>query len=364
LMVEGLAAAGVQVEVATTDDDGAGRFTQPAAGRTAAGVPYHFFPRQTRFYTTSLPLWWWLRRQARQFDLLHVHALFSFASTVAVRAAQRAGVPYLVRPLGTLAPYGLQQHRVLKQISLAWLERRALSRAAALHCTSQAEAAEIHALGIDTRCAIIPLGIRVAARPASVPPHWLARQAPELAGRPMVLFLSRIDNKKGIELLLAAFARLQSRLHRPAALVIAGAGDSVYTNRLRQQAELAGVADSIFWAGHLDGAAKAAALAEARAFVLPSKAENFGIAAVEALAAGVPIVISRDVAIHHEVSAADAGLTCERDVQALAECLRRLLSDDALHARLAANARRLAEQQFSQPLMIQRLLDLYRSVLG
>ncbi len=358
LMVEGLSAAGVQVEVATTADPGAARPT----GASTNGVRYHYFARQARFYTISWPLWGWLRREAAAFDLLHVHALFSFASTAAATAARRAGVPYVIRPLGTLAPYGLRQHRLLKSISLRLVERRALERAAALHCTSQLEANEIQALGLSTCTRIIPLGIDVARFHEPQPPDWLARRAPRLAGRRVLLFLSRIDRKKGIELLLAGVAQLQKESTKPVALVIAGAGEPAYLRALQQQAEQLGLTESVLWAGHLEDHDKRAALAAAHVFVLPSEAENFGIAVVEAMAAGVPVVLSRDVALTADVTAAHAGIGIERNVPALVKALHQLLRDETLRAEMGRRACQLAQEHFSQQIMTDRLLELYRSV--
>lgn len=360
LMVDGLRAANVHVDVATT---GEGHPEEGKRGREEDRVGYHFFPRQSRFYTVSWPLWSWLMREARAYDLLHVHAVFSFASTAAARAAARARVPYLIRPLGTLAPYGMRQRRLLKALSFRLVERRTLARAAALHCTSEMESDEIRALGVATRTAVIPLGIDVDPFTRARPGNWLAQRAPHLAHRRILLFLSRIDPKKGLELVLDALAELRAGNAPQLALVVAGTGEPAYLRTLHQRAQRLAINESVLWAGHLEGAEKLQALAAAYAFVLPSWAENFGLAAVEALAAGVPVVITRHVGIQADVAAAQAGIIIERKASALTQALRGLLDQPELRAEMATNARRLAHDRFAQPIMTQRLLELYRSVL-
>jgi glycosyltransferase involved in cell wall biosynthesis len=118
-----------------------------------------------------------------------------------------------------------------------------------------------------------------------------------------VLFLSRLDPKKGLDLLLLALSRLRDHEARPA-LVVAGSGSEEFELSLRRQAARLGLQDEVLWAGFLDAQERVSALAEADVFVLPSYSENFGVAAVEAMACAVPVVISDQVAISGQVAAA------------------------------------------------------------
>ncbi len=363
LMAEGQAAAGQQVTVATTDDNAGDRLSVPYARPiNEAGVTFYYFPRQLRFYTVSGPLQRWLDAEVRNFDVVHIHALFSFSSTVSARAAGRASVPYIVRPLGTLAPYGMRQHARLKRISFALIEGRLLKKASAIHCTSQQEADQIRVAGVQSRIEIIPLGLVLNDAELLRSAAWLQTRAPHLVGRRIVLFLARLDPKKGLELLLEAFAGLHAQ-RNSVALVVAGTGPGDYTTQLEQAAQSLGINGNVFWAGHLDDTEKRGAFQAADLFVLPSQAENFGIAAVEALAAGVPVVLSDQVGVHDAVTRAGAGLVVSREVGLLRAAIDRLLGDDALRAQQARNARTLARTHFSQDAMTQRLLALYQSLL-
>lgn len=365
-MAQSLAGAGVRVEVATTDDDGPGRRMAVPLGQRLArdGYGVFHFAKQTEFYKVSWPLSRWLRAHVAEYDVVHVHALFSFASTYAAWAAHRRGVPYVVRPLGVLNRWGMQHRRpFLKSVSFRCLEEPLLRRAAAVHYTSRQEQREAEQAGVQAPAALIPLGIDL--RPFERLPDkgaFLAR-FPVAHDRALVLFLSRLDPKKGLDLLLPAFA-LARRRRPDALLVIAGGGQEAYVARGRELAGRLAIADAVLWTGPLDGALKLAALAAAQVFVLPSYSENFGLALVEAMAAGLPCISSTEVGIAPDLSAARAGLVVPCEVGALTQALERLLADRGLAGSLGAAARRLAREQFSLEAMGERLMKLYRQLLS
>lgn len=123
-MAKGLAQAGVEVDVATTDDNGPGRLSvSHTIPIVEEAVTYRYFPRQTRFYTFSWPLNHWLAQHVQDYDLVHIHAIFSYVAIPAAFYAKRYGVPYVVRPLGVLNRWGIQNRRPwLKQLSFRFIE--------------------------------------------------------------------------------------------------------------------------------------------------------------------------------------------------------------------------------------------------
>ena len=347
VMTRALTQAGVAVQVATTDDDSPGRIKVPLRQAVERdGAIWHYFPRQMRFYTVSLPLKGWLARHVDRFDVVHVHAVFSHASVHACRSARRARVPYIVRPLGVLAPYGLRQRALLKRMSLRFIERPLLDGAAAIHCTSAAEEADVRRLDAQWRTAVVPLGVDTDCYKPS-PLHT----------EPYALFLARLHPKKGIELLLSAAAQVPELK-----LVIAGGGNARYIAQLQEMTGTLGIADRVIWAGHVSGAEKLRMLQSASVFVLPSQAENFGIAVAEALACGVPAVVSDQVAIAPQIARYRAGRVTRVDAGELAAELRAVMASAADRARMATAARSLAVQEFSLRSMTDRLIALYESV--
>lgn len=365
LIERALAMANVEVTVATTDDDGPLRHAAvPLEQRVRRDFSNrYYFRKQCEFYKCSLPLLRWLTKHVRDYDLVHIHALFSFASVAAAWCARRQRVPYIIRPLGVLDRYGRTRRRaLLKALSLRCIERPLLRDAAAVHYTSERERSEAREVVATARGVVVPLGIDLAPFQNMPGPQRFRHDWPETAGREVVLFLSRIDPKKGVDLLLDAFARVRER--RPGSLlVIAGNGEDSYIEAMRARAARLGIARDVLWCGFLDGADKLSALAAASVFVLPSQSENFGLAAVEALAAGIPVVLSEEVGIARGVDSAAAGRVTRRTARHVAEAVEWVLADPERGMHLAMRGRQLAEDRYSLPAMGQALRCLYDEVL-
>lgn len=362
LMEQALAAQGITVETATTDDDGPGQRNEKASAQPLLenGTPHRYFPKRVEFYKISPAFGRWISGEARHYDLIHIHALFSFTTSAAAWAADRAGVPYVVRPLGTLNDYGMKQRRPwLKSLSMQLIESRVLRRAAAVHFTSEEEAAEARMLGVPFRAAVIPLAVEVPAT-ATVSAEPSPFSEPQL---PSLLFLSRLDPKKNIEGLLDAIALLRNE-GASFNVVIAGDGTPAYVRALKTRAVALGISEHVVWAGHLEGDAKMAAFSAADFFVLPSFSENFGIAAAEALAAGLPCVLGKGVAVAKYVVQAEAGVAVEPDAPGISDGLRRMICDRDGLMRMSANAKRLARDRFSLQVMGASLKQLYTDILN
>lgn len=358
-----VAARGAGVSVVSTDNDGPGRRlsleSRESFSAAAQGVDVVLHRQTSEFYTASIPGLLWLVKNITSFDVMHVHALFSFMPVVAAWLARLRGVPYVIRPLGTLGAYGLSTRRPwFKKLSLMLCERPLLRAAAAVHCTSDAERIEVLAVCPFAKTVVIPL---------SVPPFEPASDAAVRAllaaryGGPVVLFLSRLDRKKNAEVLLEAFALLASR-QTDATLLVAGDGERDYVSSLKARAGALGIAAQVIWAGQVDGVAKAAALTAATVFALPSYSENFGIAAAEALAAGVPCVLSPGVAIAAKVAEWGAGQVADMTPRATADALAVYLNSVDARSAASAAAKRLAVAEYSADAMGERLMTLYRQI--
>ncbi len=361
-MEKALAALGVEVVTATTDDDGKGRHlgSDVRDAPLPPGATRMYFPKQTDIYKISLPMLSWLRANIHDFDLVHVHALFSFAPVAAAWIARRAGVPYIIRPLGVLNRYGMEQRRSLpKSLSMRIVENRLLRDAAAVHFTADQERIEAELLGVTMRARVVPLGIEPSQ--AADAQHFL--NAFPGYGTPRLLFLSRIDRKKNIEALLGGLAR--SRRKFPGlSLSICGDGDADYLAELKTLAGTLGVDDAVAWSGHVAGTLKASAFAAADLFVLPSYSENFGIAAVEALCAGLPCVLGKGVAVSEQIAEAKAGLAVEPTAEAVSTAINSLLGDPGALQDASRQARALAASNYTLDAMGQGLRAMYDGVLA
>ncbi|MGH9821894.1 MAG: glycosyltransferase [Blastocatellia bacterium] len=359
VLARGLSSSGVDVHIATTDDDGPGRRAGVPLGEPVSidGAVRFYFKRQTRFYKFSRPMTRWLAHNVESYDLVHVHALFSYASYSACRLARSRGIPYIIRPLGVLNKWGMEKRRpALKRLSLRLIESRLIAGAAAMHYTSEQERREAESWGVRAPGVVIPIGIEVSTE-VHLPDPFIAR-FPFAAGRRVALFLSRIDPKKGLEILIEAF-RIVREQEPLALLVIAGEGPDHYKKALKRLADDLGVGDSILWTGFLQGADKQSALAASRVFVLPSYSENLGIAPLEAMAAGVPCVLSDHVAIAPDVERSGAGFVVSAQPDLLATALLGILKDGARQQEMASKAKDLVRSRFGVGTMVSELLRLY-----
>jgi glycosyltransferase involved in cell wall biosynthesis len=364
-MARALIQAGIDVEVATTDDNGPSRlnvsYSEPVV---EDGVAYWYFRRQTNFYTFSCPLTHWLARHVRQFNLLHIHGLFSYPAIPTASLGSLYDIPYVVRPFGVLNRWGIQNRRPwLKKVSFRLIERRILAGAAAVHYTSEQEHLEAAELGVTQRAVIIPNAVDEVATSDASPVGWFRSKYPQLADHKIILFLSRFDPKKGLDLLLLAFAQVRAQCSHTK-LVLAGSGDPAFTTRLREQARRLGIDADIVWAGFLSGSEKWAVLADADIFVLPSYSENFGISIAEAMVSGLPVVVSDQVAIHREIAAAGAGLVVACKVKELAQALIHLVNHPELRSWMGKNGKSLVQKNFSPEVVTAKLAKLYAEILS
>ncbi len=350
-----LAAHGHQVCILTSDADGP-ETLNVAHGEPVnhQGVPTVFFPRRYgEAYKITPGLGPWLRANLSRFDIVHLHAVFSWSTLVGGRACLTAGLPYVVRPLGSLDPWSLTRKPVLKRLLLRAGLLRVLRGARALHYTSvlEQETAE-RALGLANG--------RVIANAVDVPDPRAVNKV--TADPPYLLSLGRLHPKKQLERVITAFAEATVDSH--AELVVAGDGEAEYRDTLEALAASSAAAGRIRFAGWVDGAEKDALLADCAAFVLISDNENFGIAAVEAMARARPVLVNRGVYLYPDISRAGAGWVLDDDDADLATLMREVLSSNAKRDARGANARTLVEREYAWPVVTGALEALYRDCLA
>jgi glycosyltransferase involved in cell wall biosynthesis len=349
-LARGLVARGVEVTVATTNAAGDGLLDVPVDSPVIEdGVVYRYFARTVPgSWKFSWPLTRWLWTHAGSYDVVHVHALFSYATIPGCRAAAHAPVPYVLRPLGTLSEWSLGHRRWKKRPYYALLERSHLDMAAAIHVTSDAEAEDLARLGYGERTRVIPLGVDVGHRPP-------VRARPEADQPLQLLFLSRLHPKKNIPLLLRALANSRASVE----LTIAGEGDARYRAELEAMAQALDLASRVRFVGHVDGDAKRRALADADCFILPSAHENFGIAVADALGAGLPVIVTPGVALAPQVAAAGAGLVADATDEALSAAMVWAANHPGALVEMGDRAWWLARRELSWATSCARLEALY-----
>jgi glycosyltransferase involved in cell wall biosynthesis len=356
-LCKALAARGHAVTVFTTDVHGDGRLEVPLETPVnVEGVEVWYFPvRSLRRLYYAPALGAAARAGVSHFDAAHLHSVFLWPTTAAARAAERAGVPYVLSPRGMLVPDLIRAHGRWRK--LAWMllaERRTIERAALLHATSDLEAEEAARLDLPLPpVAVVPNGIE--AQPWDGDPGALSPAVRDLlAGPPFLLFLGRISWKKGLDRLIPALARVPG-----AVLALAGNDEEGLRPSLEALAREAGVADRTVFLGAVHGADKAALLHRAAVLVLPSRSENFGNVILESWAAGRPVAVTPEVGLAATVRETGAGIVADGD---LGEAVRDLLADPA---RLDALGRRGAEavrERFGWAAVAARMEEVYESL--
>jgi glycosyltransferase involved in cell wall biosynthesis len=308
----------------------------------------------------SLPLARQLDANVDGFDVVHVHAVWNFATYAAMRAARRAGVPYIVAPQGSLEPWALASGSWQRRLYAQVLEKPLLQQAARLQALTGREAAQLRAFGLSAPAAIVPNGVRPGW--LDLPRRNLAEDFGLASGTRTLLSLSRLHPKKGLDNLLRGFAAF-ARLHPDVVLVIAGddAG-SGYARAVRVLASQLAVADRCLFLGEVEGERKRRILAGADAFALASHSEGLPVAVLEAMAAALPVLVTPGCNLP-EIETADAGLVVEPRPEAIAGALAALFSSPARMRRQGANGRRLVAERFTWPAIAASTIAIYEEMM-
>lgn len=360
-----LAALGHNVAVFSVN---ANRLGDPVVGqgretRHVEGVRYEYFPLSPpRRWLRSPALAKALPAAVVAADLVVIHGLYLHPLLAAGRVCRRLGKPYVLRPLGTLDPAIQGRRRWRKRLAERFGSQALLDHAAALHFTSTAEAEIARPWLKGQASLIVPHG--VAPPPPASPEALAAFRARWLPGEtgPVLLFLSRLTPKKGLDRLVAALPPLLARW--PGLKLLLAGYDEGPGPELRRQAAGLGVGEALVFTGHLDGEARSAAVAAADLFVLPSESENFGLAAVEAAGAGLPALLSPGVAVAAELAEAGACAVSATDPAALAGSMARLLGDEGARRALSERGRQVVAERYGWPTAARRLADGYAAVVA
>jgi glycosyltransferase involved in cell wall biosynthesis len=346
---------GHEVEVFTTNVDG------PSVSAVPVGRPVDIDGVNVTYFATGLGRRLYrsptmrtaLQVRAADFDALHLHSVFLWPTLAASRAAERAGVPYLISPRGMLVADLIRKKSTA--IKTAWIrlfEARNIAGAAAVHMTSEVEEDEFRRLGlVARRIVVVPNGVEAPAE------HSCRLRRVGHSSCPTVLSLGRISWKKGLDRLIPAMAHVEG-----ARLLIVGNDEEGYRPTLEQLALAHGVASRVEFKGAVHGDAKWELMAAADLFVLASYSENFGNVVLEAMACGVPVVVTPEVGLASTVRASQSGLVVDGDPAILGRALAELLARPDERQRLGANGRICVAGQFSWDAIANSMVAIYAEV--
>ena len=362
MLVRAQVRVGVDVTVFTThasvDDKG------PTPEReNRGGVRVHFLPRFRGL--TRFSCWSFFRmclERMRGFDIVHIHGIWSFPGTWGTLAARRVGVPYVVSPQGMLGDWAMR-FRAYKKIPYWYaVERHTVKGAAWIHFATEEEQRQARPWIGEIKTKVIPLGLDLEEF-AALPPsgefrdrHGIPRDAPMLA------FLGRIHPIKGLDVLLRALARVKEEVPE-VILAVAGPDENGHGIRLQRLAEKLGIARQVRWLGTIEEDAKRGYLRDADLFVLPSFSENFGLAAVEAMAVGCPVVLGKGVNIAPQVEAYGSGWVVSTEPETLAATIVEALRAPEARMTRGNAGRRLVADRYDGEAVAREMLKAYEECL-
>ncbi|HEX8157778.1 MAG TPA: glycosyltransferase [Solirubrobacteraceae bacterium] len=302
-----------------------------------------------------------LAQVTNRYDLVHVHSLWLFPQFAAQWSARRSGVPCVVSPHGALDPYLRKHGRLRKALTdVAW-QRRMLRDAALLHITTDEEGELIADIAPSTPRYTVPVGVWVDRLQSRGDGARFRSRFLGGSDAQIVLFLGRITYKKGLDLLIRSFTHVAQR-SASAMLVVAGPDDEDLRPRLEQLVHEQGLAGRVVFPGPLYQSDRADAFAAASVWALSSYTENFGVAVMEALAAGLPTIVSTEVNLAGVIKKSEAGIVAGTDPVEFGTALANLLQDEKGHAGLGNRARALAAR-YDWPVVAPQLEAMYRDAL-
>jgi glycosyltransferase involved in cell wall biosynthesis len=349
---------GIEVDVFTTTANGASDFSASAEGRLCEGIRVSYFRRRfpKRFFH-SAGLAETLSACVGNYDLVHVHGLWNLAVWSAIRRIRRSSVPYIISPRGMLDAGSMAHQRWRKTIAYRVVERQNLEDAACLHATSAAELESLTLRGFRDKVFQLPNGFEAPLR-APIPCVFRIKLGISESA-PLITYLGRIHPTKRLDLLAASFGRLRAR-YPEAHLVIAGPDDENYRRRI--QPAFAQFAHSVTWTGELATEHKWSLLCDSTALVMCSDSESFGVSVVEAMASGVPVVVTRTCP-WQQIEIAGCGFWVQQNPAAIADALHSVISDHSRAVEMGLRGKYLAYEQYEWNPIAIGMIARYRDIL-
>lgn len=306
-----------------------------------------------------------LSKNIKYFDIIYLPAVWNYPTIATAFCAKKYRKPYVISPRGALYPYTLSKKAWKKRLYYKIIIKKVLLEAAAIHYTTEDEAEKCHSfLGLTNKnYFVVPNGIDLSDFSKLPDRKVLREHYPMLKHKKVLLFLGRITWKKGLDLLIKAYSRL-SKKRDDVHLLIAGPDEGGYKKKVIGLLKDAGVLERVTFTGMLLGERKLAAYVGSDLFVLPSYSENFGMAVVEAMACGLPVVISDQVGIYKEVEKAKAGIVIKPNSDSLYAALIELLNNEEKARQMGTRGRQLVEEIFSIEKVADKMIKAFREIGG
>jgi len=317
-------------------------------------------------FTFSPALCFVVGKNIKNFDLIHITGVWNFPVLAAAFWARFYKKPYIISPRGSLMKEPMEKKSsLIKKIFLFLFVRQDLKNASAIHFTVETEKEEYLKAGLPLKKSIIiSNGFDAEEFEKQISEDFFRSKFNILSDKKIILFLSRLNWKKGLDTLIPAFAEVLKKESR-AVLVLAGPDEKNYKKEIELKIENCKlkIGKDVIFTDMLIGEDKISAYRESDVFVLPSYSENFGMAVVEAMACGLPVIITKGVGISKEVEKAGAGIVIEKDKKQLTEAILKILENPQLGKKMGENGRKLVETEFSSEKVAEKWIEEYSNLI-
>jgi glycosyltransferase involved in cell wall biosynthesis len=297
----------------------------------------------------------------RQCDIVHMHGVWDPILYRAAKLSVKFETGFVLAPRGMLHPWSLSQKRLKKKLMLDLFLKRILNKSAFIHALNATEAHFVGSLGLKCPIRIFPNGVFPEQYKSPADSEGFFRKFPELNRRPFILFLGRLHYKKGMDYVADAFAEFAREING-VDLIVAGPDEGERAG-FEDRVKYHQLSSRVHLVGPLYGDLKYAALQEAICFLLPSRQEGFSVAIIEAIASGLPVVISEECNFP-EIVEYGAGEVVPLNANAIKSALHRIVSNPQLRAQMGRSARDLVLSKFSWYSIAKAVIAGYVEVLN
>jgi glycosyltransferase involved in cell wall biosynthesis len=365
-MLQALQTSGANVELVTTNDNGNDLLDVPLCQLTQyQKIPTWFFPRFSpqvsviREFIFSWEFTKWLWRNISKYDIVHIHALFSYTSTVAMIIARWQKIPYINQPHGLLCEWALNQSKLKKFLYLSLIEKSNLRGSKVLQITSSKEFQEMQRLKLGVPTITVPLGIK-----KSLHIHNPRQKLKEIFGIPenhtVILFLGRLHPVKGLDYLIPALSKVT---RKEFTFILAGSGSPEYEAQASQLLINNKLEHCTHLPGFVTGEIKDILLQGADIFVLTSYMESFSLVVLEAMAAGLTTIVTPGVALASMIQENQVGYVPELDIVEIAKTIEYCLNHPQEAKAKGDRARQFIQENYTWDRVATNMVTLYKNII-
>lgn len=326
---------------------------------------YYFSISKPRRYETSYKmLFHILRNGLDNFDIVHIHSLYHFPTFVGSCFARKYKKPYIIAPRGSLIQDLVEKKgKTKKNFYINLIEKRNLEKAEGIHCLTNYEMEEIRKFGFNIKnYFLIPNGIDPNEFNELPSKNILFEKYPQLKGKKIILFFGRISWEKGIDDLIPAFAEVV-KFRKDSHLLLVGPDNENYMHKINRWIDEYSIKDFVSWTGIATGKEKLMFLRDSKVFVLPSYSENFGLAVLEAMYMGLPVVITENVGVKDYVTKTGAGFVINKDKKEITNAILHLLNNGNMCKYMGMKGREFVEKNLTWNSIAEQAIKVYEHIL-